>query len=44
MGIKVRIFIVLLAIGLIVYGVYSGDYLGVLRKATKICFECIGIG
>ncbi|MGI6544959.1 MAG: CD1871A family CXXC motif-containing protein [Fastidiosipilaceae bacterium] len=29
---------------LIVLGVLNGDIVQLLRKATKICLECIGIG
>lgn len=39
-----RLVFLILAVVLIGLGIYTGDYLGVLRKATMICFECIGIG
>lgn len=32
------------AIVLIVLGVAQGEVLGVWRKASLICYECIGIG
>lgn len=33
-----------LAIAFIVYGIYSGECAAVLKKATNVCLECIGIG
>ncbi len=38
-------FIILMAaLLLIAYGISNKEYLPVLRKATTICLECIGIG
>ena len=28
----------------LLYGIFSGQALTVLRKAARICLECIGIG
>ena len=30
--------------GMIVLGVFRGEHIAVLEKATKICLECMGIG
>jgi hypothetical protein len=35
---------IVLAVVLIVLGVTQGDAIDTWRKATRICFECIGIG
>jgi hypothetical protein len=40
----VAIFLILVGIGLIVFGVSSGQATSVLNKARRICLECIGIG
>jgi hypothetical protein len=39
-----RLMLIVLSLGLIVYGVYSGEANIVLRKAIYMCLECIGIG
>ncbi|MGI6700493.1 MAG: CD1871A family CXXC motif-containing protein [Christensenellales bacterium] len=39
-----RWLLVALSLGLIVYGIYSGEVNIVLRKAIYMCLECIGIG
>ncbi len=48
MGVKnyrvIRYIVLLAAVALIAYGVATGEYSGVLNKATRICYECIGIG
>ncbi len=36
--------LLLLALVLIALGVWHEEFLIVLRKATQVCFECIGIG
>ena len=38
------ILLILIGIGLIVFGVCSGQATSVLNKARRICMECIGIG
>ena len=35
---------ILIGIALITAGVFRGEEKVVLKKATKICLECIGIG
>ena len=40
----IRIAFVLVAIVLIGIGLFTRDYAGVFRKASRICYECIGIG
>lgn len=32
------------AVGLIIYGVLSGESREVFQKAARICLECIGVG
>jgi hypothetical protein len=39
-----RLILGLLAIGFVVYGIYSGQARLVLNKAIRICLECVGIG
>lgn len=34
----------ILAVGFIVFGVIREEQLEVLKKATSICLQCIGIG
>jgi len=41
---RLRLLIVLLAAAFIIYGIYSGEATAVMRKASQICLECIGIG
>jgi len=36
--------VLVLAIAFIAYGIYCGEYTTVLKKATNVCLECIGIG
>ncbi|MBQ7636970.1 MAG: thioredoxin [Lachnospiraceae bacterium] len=40
----IRIIALLLAVSFILIGIYRGEHGEVLRKAVKICLECIGIG
>lgn len=39
-----RVLIAVLALGLIVWGVFNGSLNDVLKKAIAICTECIGLG
>ena len=39
-----RIAIAALGIGLVIYGTAVGGPAAVLKKATMICMECVGIG
>lgn len=36
--------LLLLAFGLILYGIQSGEVQVVLQKAILICLECVGLG
>jgi hypothetical protein len=36
--------ILIVAIMLMTIGIFQGGFADVLRKATLICYECIGIG
>lgn len=36
--------LILLGVGLVIYGATDGEALAVLKKATAICMECIGLG
>ncbi|WP_197018257.1 CD1871A family CXXC motif-containing protein [Treponema sp. C6A8] len=38
------VIILILGFAMIVAGIFRGEVLTVLNKATKICLECIGIG
>lgn len=40
----VRVAVMILAVGFIVFGVIREEQLEVLKKATSICLQCIGIG
>ncbi|MBR2675084.1 MAG: thioredoxin [Mogibacterium sp.] len=40
----IRIAFLALGIGMIVYGATHGEAAIVLRKAVKVCLECIGLG
>lgn len=37
-------FLIILAVASMVFGIYRGEVAVVLKKATHICMECIGIG
>lgn len=39
-----RLLLTVLAISFILLGVYRKEVKVVLKKATNICFECIGLG
>lgn len=39
-----RIIMLILGIVLLTIGIATGDFANVFRKASKICYECIGIG
>jgi hypothetical protein len=39
-----RLCIALLAVGFLVYGMRRGEVALVLKKAVRICMECIGLG
>lgn len=41
---SVKIAVVLLAVGLLVYGAIEGGFADVMTKAVNICTECIGLG
>lgn len=36
--------LIVAAVCLIAAGVMNGDYIHVLQKAVRICYECIGLG
>ncbi|MBQ6048114.1 MAG: thioredoxin [Oscillospiraceae bacterium] len=40
----VRICLLVLAITLIIHGIFNGSMRDVLFKAVRICTECIGLG
>ena len=40
----IRAAFLILGIGMIVYGATHGEAAIVLRKAIKVCLECIGLG
>ena len=40
----IRIFVLIAAIGLIITGLLDNGFDDVMNKATRICYECIGIG
>ena len=40
----IRLAILLMGVGMIVYGATHGEAAIVLRKAIKVCLECIGLG
>lgn len=40
----IKVITLILAIALIIAGIYDGGYNDVKNKAIRICYECIGIG
>ena len=40
----IRAVIVIIGIGMIVYGATHGEAAIVLKKAINVCLECIGVG
>ena len=40
----IKYIVLLLSVGLIIAGAATGEAQSVFSKATRICFECIGIG
>jgi len=40
----IRIILLMTAITLIIAGLLDNGFLDVMNKATRICYECIGIG
>lgn len=45
-GVRIGLFSALIVIGAacLLIGIFSGQALAVLRKAIRVCLECIGIG
>jgi len=41
---KIQITIIIAALAALMLGLYRGEVAVILRKATLICLECIGIG
>ena len=39
-----RYILLVLALAMIIFGLFSGDMKAVFGKAAMICYECIGIG
>ena len=40
----IRIGVLIVALALLVAGIIDGGFGDVMNKATRICYECIGIG
>ena len=40
----IRAVFLLIGIGMIIYGATHGEAAIVLKKAVKVCLECIGLG
>ena len=40
----ISIVVLVLSISLIISGIFAGEAESVIKKATRICMECIGIG
>lgn len=43
-GIIIKTVLLIIAAGMIVYGVSRGEMAIAFNKAINICFECIGLG
>ena len=43
-GTKIAVVLLLAGIAAIVFGIFRGEATIVLKKATMICLECIGLG
>ncbi len=41
---KIRLILLIVGIGFVIYGAYRGEVDTVLTKAVNICLECVGIG
>ena len=41
---KCRILLLVMALGMILWGIVRGELTEVFLKSTTICLECIGIG
>lgn len=41
---KIKYLVLIVAAGLMIYGIIKGDPATVLAKAAAVCLECIGIG
>lgn len=41
---KVRLFVILLSILFIIFGIYRNEVATIFIKAINICMECIGLG
>lgn len=41
---KQRLLVLLASVFCLGYGIYTKEYIRVMRKAITICLECIGIG
>jgi len=39
-----QLLLLLIGLACVGYAVYRGELVEVMRKATMICFECIGLG
>ena len=40
----IKYIVLIVGIGMLVWGIARGDMLAVIKKAAAICMECIGIG
>lgn len=43
-SLKIDALLILIAIVFIIIGLYHNEAIDVMKKASMICFECIGIG
>lgn len=39
-----RVIFIALGVALVAVGLCTGEFMDIFHKATKICYECIGIG